>query len=96
MGVVCASEDAGDVPLMGARFRIDGTVVCAAMHPAMPGDRYVDDQELHDLITAGDLVASSTHLHVAGCPGAFDCTGTLISASGVPVCGDGLWLQRGT
>tara|TARA_Y100000815_G_scaffold59143_3_gene47789 strand:+ start:2231 stop:2443 length:213 start_codon:yes stop_codon:yes gene_type:complete len=28
---------------MAIRVRSDGTMLCAAMHPEMPGDTYVDD-----------------------------------------------------
>lgn len=28
---------------MAIRVRQDGTMLCAAMHPEMPGDTYVDD-----------------------------------------------------
>lgn len=43
---------------MAVRIRRDGEVVCAAMHPALEGDTYVDDglhyrlsAELHVLVT---------------------------------------------
>jgi hypothetical protein len=28
---------------MAVRIRDNGTIVCAAMHPALPGDTYLDD-----------------------------------------------------
>ena len=46
---------------MAVRVREDGEIVCAAMHPAQPGDYYIDDGfhyllsvELHALVTDAD------------------------------------------
>jgi hypothetical protein len=36
---------------MAVRIRKDGHIVCAAMHPPMPGDTYIDDG-LHYLLSA--------------------------------------------
>ncbi len=77
---------------MGARIRQDGSIVCAAMHPERPGDVYVDDAELYRLATAGEWMASPNHLHAEGCDGE-NCKESTISASGSPVCGDGVWVR---
>ncbi len=77
---------------MGARIRSNGEVVCAAMHPEMPGDTYIDDGELyHRVVEAQELIATPTHLHAEGCDGVH-CDGSIIGASGSRLCGDGIWL----
>jgi hypothetical protein len=80
--------------MMGARIRRQGQVVCAAMHQPEPGDIYLTDQQLYELAQAGELVATPTHLHRAGCPGGWQCSAHLIGAAGSPICGDGVWLRR--
>lgn len=49
---------------MAVRIRKDGRVLCAAMHVAEEGDRYIDDG-LHYLLSVelGVLVTDSFHLH---------------------------------
>ena len=34
---------------MALRIRADGKVLCAAMHPEMPGDTYIDDGLAYEL-----------------------------------------------
>lgn len=76
---------------MGVRIRQDGSVLCAAMHPSMVGDIDLDDQALYKLAVIDEmLIASDSHLHVAECDPEH-CKGTITSASGSPVCGDGIW-----
>lgn len=77
---------------MGARIRLDGTIVCAAMHPELDGDYYLDDEQLYKAVEAGEIEASPTHLHKAECD-TVNCSGATISASGSPVCGDGIWVK---
>ena len=76
---------------MGARIRVDGRIVCAAMHVEEPGDVELDDKELYDLALDGALVGSETHLHLVGCPGEFECRGDHLNPGGFRLCGDGLW-----
>lgn len=76
---------------MGARIRANGEILCAAMHPAEPGDAYIGDDELYTKSISGDWVASAEHLHRSGCTEDLSCPGEIISASGYPVCGDGVW-----
>lgn len=48
---------------MAVRIRLNGTILCAAMHPAQEGDFYIDD-ELHYLLAVelGFLVTDENHL----------------------------------
>lgn len=50
--------------LMAIRIRTDGSMVCAAKHPELPGDRYVDDA-LHQRLSAdfGVLVSEPHERH---------------------------------
>jgi hypothetical protein len=49
---------------MAVRIRADGTILCAAMHPAEAGDTYIDDG-LHYRLSAeyGVLVSEPMELH---------------------------------
>lgn len=76
---------------MGAWIHEDGRIVCAAMHPLQPRDQYLDDAQLYEQASRGDLRPSPTHLHAEGCDGV-DCRGSIIGGAGVPLCGDGLWI----
>lgn len=83
---------------MGARIRLDGRILCAAMHDPEPGDIYIDDGQLYELSQAGAIVASVTHLHVADCPdfltGDGHCMGEIIGGSMSRLCGDGIWTRQ--
>lgn len=41
---------------MAVRVRSDARVLCAAMHPALPGDIYIDDTLHYNLCEIGALV----------------------------------------
>jgi len=43
---------------MAIRIRKDGRILCAAMHPAEPGDTYIDDTWHHLLAAEAKLIAS--------------------------------------
>lgn len=60
------------------------------MHDRQATDIYLTDQELYEAVIRGELVASPTHLHRAGCSGP-DCSGSIIGGSGSRLCGDGVW-----
>ena len=47
---------------MSIRIRKDGQILCAAMHPEMDGDRYLDD-EIHYILSAelGVLMTDENH-----------------------------------
>jgi len=48
---------------MAKRIRADGTIVCAAMHPAQPGDTYLDDGLSYRLsVDYGVLVTDDQHI----------------------------------
>ena len=52
---------------MSLRIRLDGTVLCAAMHPALPGDVYVHDDVSYELtVNHGLLITDYRHLRKAG------------------------------
>jgi hypothetical protein len=53
---------------MSLRIREDGTVLCAAMHKAEPGDRYLDDAQHYRLSAElGMLVTEPMELlHIPG------------------------------
>lgn len=50
--------------MMAVRIREDGTILCAAMHPALPGDTYLDDS-VHQRLSAeyGVLVSEPHERH---------------------------------
>jgi hypothetical protein len=48
---------------MAVRIRKDGVIVCAAMHPEMEGDTYIDDQQHYDLAVIKEiLITDKNHL----------------------------------
>lgn len=69
------------------------------MHPAEPGDVYLDDAVLGWLSRVGLLAPDPEHLHASVCPdpAGSGCPGTTLarSASGVPLCGNGVWHPAG-
>lgn len=49
---------------MSVRVRTDGTILCAAMHPAEPGDTYLDDGDHYKLsVVRGLLVSEPMERH---------------------------------
>lgn len=49
---------------MGKRLRIDGSIVCSALRPELPGDIYVDDRASYTLAVSWRvLVAEPWDLH---------------------------------
>ena len=43
---------------MALRVRIDGRILCAAMHPIEPGDKYLDDGEHYELTVERGLLVT--------------------------------------
>jgi hypothetical protein len=55
---------------MAVRVRKDGRILCAAMHPAEPGDVYIDDGVHYQLsVIAEVLVTDEHHLDKDGVKG---------------------------
>lgn len=50
---------------MAARVRANGDVLCAAMHPAAPGDTYLDDG-LHYRLASDLKVLVTEPMHLPG------------------------------
>jgi hypothetical protein len=69
---------------VAVRIRIDGTIVCAAMHPEEPGDTYIHDGLHYRLsVELGFLVTDECHLRAD--PAREDG----------PLDGHGLWWWKG-
>lgn len=51
---------------MAIRIRKDGRILCAAMHPAEPGDVYLDDQTHYVLSTETGIVVTEAMFDPAG------------------------------
>lgn len=43
---------------MSLRIRATGEILCAAMHPELPGDQYVDDQHHYELSVEHGLLVT--------------------------------------
>lgn len=54
---------------MAARIRADGRILCAAMHPAEPGDVYLHDVIHGMLIRSGALVTEPMEQDIGRCGG---------------------------
>ena len=50
---------------MAVRIRENGQILCAAMHPAQPGDTYVDDG-LHERLASGTAALVTEPMHCNG------------------------------
>lgn len=50
---------------MAVRIRESGQILCAAMHPAEPGDTYVDDV-LHERLASGTGALITEPMHCDG------------------------------
>jgi hypothetical protein len=46
---------------MAVRIREDGTILCAAMHPELPGDTYIDDNLHYRLTVDYGVLVSEPH-----------------------------------
>ena len=43
---------------MALRIRQDGRILCAAMHPALPGDTYIDDGLHYEMSVIHKVIAA--------------------------------------
>jgi hypothetical protein len=81
---------------LAVRIRESGQILCAAMHPAEPGDTYVDDV-LHERLASGTGALVTEPMHCDGGRGGHANHGEWWWRDQIPadVEADPFFLQRG-